>query len=128
MSIKNKQFSIKNVNSVLPLTPHLIMNTLISINNSEKEYLHPSVLWFCILEPYVLLRDATKRERLRFGNLCRTHIHSLEWGVNCNDIRVSAKRGRSRFGFICRNPIRRYEREVKLCCLHEKGRKTHESK
>jgi len=43
--------------------------------------LHSSVLRLCFLEPYVPLRNATKRKRLRFGNICRNHLISYGWGV-----------------------------------------------
>ncbi len=41
------------------------------VSTSEKEYLHSPVLRSCVLGPYVPLRNATKRERLRFGSTYR---------------------------------------------------------
>ena len=52
---------------------------------SDKEYLHSSVLWLRILEPYVPLRNATKRKRLRIGYICRNHNIVYMSGVNSND-------------------------------------------
>ena len=51
---------------------------------SDKEYLHSSVLWLRILEPYVPLRNATKRKRLRTGYICQNHNMVYMIGVNCN--------------------------------------------
>ncbi len=38
-------------------------------NDFHGEYMHPSVLRFCLIEPFVPLRDASKRERLIHGNI-----------------------------------------------------------
>jgi hypothetical protein len=53
---------------------------------SNKEYLHSSVLWLRILEPYVPLRNATKRKRLQIGYICRNYNMVYMSGVNSNSI------------------------------------------
>ena len=50
----------------------------------DKEYLHSPVLWLRILEPYVPLRNAIKRKRLRFGYIWRNYNMVYMLGVNSN--------------------------------------------
>jgi hypothetical protein len=49
------------------------------------------VLWLRILEPYVPLRNATKRKRLRIGYICRNHSMIYMAGVNSNTSVVKIK-------------------------------------
>ena len=46
--------------------------------------MHSSVLWLRVLEPYVPLRNATKRKRLRIRYICRNHNMVHMMGVNSN--------------------------------------------
>jgi hypothetical protein len=50
----------------------------------KRSILHPSVLRFCIVEPYVPLRDATKRERLRFRSISDIAAFVTYRDGNCN--------------------------------------------
>jgi hypothetical protein len=52
----------------------------------KSEYLHSSVLRFCPLEPYVPLRNATKRKRLRFWIYLLNSYVDFGWGLNSNGL------------------------------------------
>jgi hypothetical protein len=62
--------------------------------------LHSSVLWLRILEPYVPLRNATKRKRLRIGYICRNHNMVYMLGVNSNKTSILAEESNQAFTVI----------------------------
>ena len=62
-NISNK--SVNNCNDITNMVQTLD-NAMSSTYVIKSECLHSSVLRLCVLESYVPLRNATKRERLRF--------------------------------------------------------------
>jgi len=61
---KNRQ-----ITALLPFSPIKTLDNIARTRISREEYLHSSVLGLCITEPYVPLRNATKRKRLRTETL-----------------------------------------------------------
>ena len=58
---------------------------IVWIRISREEYLHSSVLRLCHVEPYVLLRNASKRKRLRGSTLSIQSFATLRVNSNFED-------------------------------------------